>query len=442
MVDLDTRRRNVKFRSAAGVLTFMAWLVSCAAIVMGPSFILGLCGVVLLLALMVVRASPSLWIFLASICIVLSSSLWTSESGVLSAAYRFTAIIFIILSFVAGSRSASTSVSSGSPRMYGILGPLFIYLIAAMLAHNSWGDFIGYSAALIILMFGLGVLPRVSPQHLYFGLLAALLVVAASSLAAGIILPETALAGGRLRGLTTNANLLGFYSFCLIALAILYRPRSLISRIGLCVGILSLFWTGSRASLLAVGVLVLGRIFFGSKQKRGLSWLLMGFLMLTLFALGIGDTFLDKALIADSNSRIGTLNEAQRVLQLAPWTGIGLNESVEVASSPLRAFVHAGFWGVMAVAAMWVSLLVSGKSFGWRSVVLALAVIAHSCFEGWMLSPIGPIFMIFMLMWFAVCRIGTAAQKNGNQDAASPLRQQQGDNEQPQRRHSPQAEQQ
>lgn len=442
MVDLDTRRRNIRFRFVAGFLTVMAWLASCAAIVMGPSFISGLCGVVLLLALIIVRANSSLWIFIASICIMLSSSLWSLESGVLSAALRFAAIIFVVLSFAAGPRSALPYVRSPSPRMYGILVPLFIYLIAAMLAHNSWGDFIGYSAALIILMLGLGVLPRVSPQHLYFGLFVALLVVAASSLAAGIVLPETALAGGRLRGWTTNANLLGFYSFCLIALATLHRPRSLICRIGLCVGLLSLFWTGSRASLLAVGVLVLGRIFFGSKQKRGLSWLLMVFIMLILFALGIGDTFLDKALRADSNSRIGTLNEAQRILQLAPWTGIGLNESIEVASSPLRAFVHAGIWGVMAVAAMWIALLVSGKSFGWRSVVLALAAIAHSCFEGWMLSPVGPIFMIFMLMWFAVCRIGTANHTNGNQDAASPMRMQQGDNEQPQRRHSPQAEQQ
>jgi hypothetical protein len=390
-----------------GVLLLLA--LSYTAVFLGAEIALGLCGIVVVITLVLVRVDPAIWVVLSIACVMFSSTSWDGDSSVPSVLLRLCAIGFIFCALAANPRSRVPNpfvVHSGFRSFSGILIPLGFYLVIAALAHGSWVEFIGYIVGLMLLAIGLIAVFRLPLESLYMGLLYAMLLFVGASLLAGGMIPDIAIAGGRLRGLTSNANLLGFYSFVLTALSILFRPGMLASRIALMLAMVTLFWSGSRASMLAFVVLLL--CYFAYSKSLGPKFI--GIVFLTVFAIvfffGFSDSLLGKSLFDGTNSRLDSWLETVRVFDIAPWTGIGLSESVEVASSPLRATVHAGVWGALAVLAMWVALFVSGRRSGWRSSALAMSAVTHSCFEGWLLSPIGPIFMIFMLLWVLACRVG------------------------------------
>lgn len=105
------------------------------------------------------------------------------------------------------------------------------------------------------------------------------------------------------------------------------------------------------------------------------------------------------------NSRALTITGAFDAFRSSPLIGIGMaNEEFEIASSPLRALAYAGIGGLVAVLFMWTAFLWHSRTAGLPAVGFTLAAVVHSLFEGWLLSPVSPLLLTFVLVWVVVVK--------------------------------------
>lgn len=339
-----------------------------------------------------------------------SSVFFDGENTEISVGLRAAGIFALfVAACLSGRSSGLLSVLGGVFRrrmLLAVLPGLGIYLFFATAAHRMWGELALYLIGMIALVVALysGAVLLFADQ-LRIAVIATLLAVGVASAIAGLLVPGLAIEGGRLRGIVENANLLGFFAFLLGGAALLLTRRWLLRLPMLAITLLLLTWTASRASALAVAVLVL--VLIGYQMRNPVRVVIFGIFLGTAVALvyffmpGFFGLFDD--LSRSENSRMGSWTAASEVLSTSPWLGVGLgNEAVTVASSPLRAAVHAGILGLAAVVLMWLTLFVVSAATGVRATAVAAAAIVHSVFEGWLLSPLGPMLLIFCLFMLAV----------------------------------------
>ena len=118
---------------------------------------------------------------------------------------------------------------------------------------------------------------------------------------------------------------------------------------------------------------------------------------------GLMDLSASPLLFRDWGSRDGSLQEAVRVLSISPLFGLGVGgELVEVASSPLRAFVEGGILALVGVVIMYLVLLRAALRRNASLLAMTLAAILSSFGEGWFLSSIGSMMLVFSAVWIGV----------------------------------------
>lgn len=312
---------------------------------------------------------------------------------------RLGAVCLLLLPY--GSRGeADASVSTGR-----VGGPArFVACIALMLAvvglvHGEDGLVLeslgGLAATLLVLRSSLR---RASSDELPRAALHSLMMLVLGSLALLVYAPNLGLQQGRLRGLMSNPNLLGFYAFLGLALG-LFGRLSLAMRVvavGACLG--TIWLTDSRTSFIAAAVLVILR----AASRSGLYWRIVG-----VIGLGLGSVAAFEALAGNRalSTRDMSLYEAGRALAENLWLGVGEGGiRYEVASGPLRAAAMGGIAGICLFILAWALLFAYAVRAGAPVRALVLAAFVHNLSEGWAVSTFGA-----MLQVFLVCVISLSA---------------------------------
>ncbi|TFD40339.1 hypothetical protein E3T37_06195 [Cryobacterium sp. TMT2-10] len=287
-----------------------------------------------------------------------------------------------------------------------VTGSLLTFLLLATAFHGQALNFVLYGLGLVMLVVAVVATAVAVPELIVSSaVVLALGTMVVGSIILGLASPGVAIAGGRLRGLASNANLLGFYAFLFGSLAIIVVRHIGLKVILLVLAIMCVVWTSSRASALALVIVII----FGALRRVSATkalWL-TGFITLVLvIAIALPQTFsvLDGVLRTD-NSRSYSFDGAMGAFRSSPLIGTGLaSEEVEIASSPLRALASAGVGGLIAVVVMWGALLFRSRKAGVLAMGFTLAAVVHSCFEGWLLSPVSPLLLIFVLVWWVIVR--------------------------------------
>lgn len=334
-----------------------------------------------------------------------ATSFVPGENSTASIVVRVAGLVLLLL-VGAASRSGSElhrHRSIGLPRrsIWLVSTGLLIYLLTATLVHGQYFEFVTYTGALVFAVAAFASCKGIDPGALLGGVRLALTIVLFGSLALAVTVPSVAFEGGRLRGLTENANGLGFYAFLLGALTLLTwnRGRAVPGIIGIASVTAVLFLSASRASALALVIVVAAKVLgsrFGAKVAVA-GVVVLGAAYIAYFVPELGDVVLFRT----TNTRAGSVAEGLAVLRESPVIGFGMDsERGIVASSLFRAAVHAGMLGIAGVSLMWLAIARTGRTVS--TLGFALAAVVNSVAEGWLLSPIGPEFVTFLFAWHCV----------------------------------------
>lgn len=339
------------------------------------------------------------------IAIAGASSVFVAE-GVTGLVLRAVGIGLIVVSTL-GHDKVRPRVRGPANWQLLFLIPLGTFIYAATLPHGQTEDALSYGLALVLLGVLLYSLPRLPGETLWLGVSIALLLLLGASLVYGLLEPNLALEGGRLRGLLENANTLGFIAFAATALAVLGNGHKPLRMVMLGVAAASLVWTGSRASLLAVLLVfafwLLTRNWVAGAFALLFAWVVSGPVLNAVAQMNpqIG------LLLRDNNSRVGSWDTAIADWQTSPTFGVGLaQETSIIASSQLRALAQGGAVGLLAICVMCVAILLVSLATTRGGAIFAFAAVCHSLFEGWLLSPVAPLLLIFFLGWCALTAQG------------------------------------
>lgn len=269
--------------------------------------------------------------------------------------------------------------------------------------HGQVLTFVSYSAGLALLLVTVLRTQASADPDLRRGLVLALGLLVSTSLLYGLGVPSAGYENGRLRGFMENANTLGFFAYLLGAAALTLVQRLRWRSALLALAFIALILTASRASALALFLVVTVIIL-----KRGLLstiGVVVGSGVIVALVYAVDPSIFDplSSLLRFNDSRSDSTATAIDAFFTSPLIGVGVgNESSIIASSPFRALAQAGLVGGAAVVAMWLVLLVDGARGGATAIALAISAVVHSVFEGWLLSPISPLLAIFLLLWIAV----------------------------------------
>jgi hypothetical protein len=324
---------------------------------------------------------------------------------------------FALLIAVAVSRRHAPGDMLPVRRSVGWLAPLGIglavYLVVGAGVHGQITALVLYTFGLVLLLTTAVTQYKNADDDLRLGLIAALVVVVSASLVTGVMLPSIGIEGGRLRGIMENANSLGFFAFLLGVLGLLAVRSSGSRALCLVLAVAALIGTASRASALAL-LLVVALL----ALRKGLT-IAIGALVVaggtaaTIYLLA--PTIFDPlaTLLRLNDSRSGSIATALAAYESSPLVGVGLgNESSIIASSPFRALAQAGIFGLLGVLLMWVAMLGRAVRRSYALSSVAIAAVVHSFFEGWLLSPVSPLLAVFILLWVVIDKApqGTSKQ--------------------------------
>lgn len=349
-----------------------------------------------------------------TILIIASATTFVPVGGtVISVGLRVVGVVFLALSRLqqsSGTACFSVEKQPSFSRMRSwlpwVIISYLIYLILSTALHGQWMNFILYGGGVILLVIVLIATASADPYDVVAkGVIGALVFVLAMSVAYGLFVPSLGIAGTRLRGITSNGNTLGFYAFLLGSLALIEVKRAWVKFVLFTLALVVVLWTSSRASLLALVIVIL--CVFLSKQSKAA--------ILTVFglvgAVGVVGVLRPRTfdvlggIIRGNNSRALSFDTAIDAFRSSPFIGVGMGNNVdEIASSPLRALAFAGIGGLIAVVLLWLSFLWFSRNGGIQIIGFSTAAIVHSFFEGWMLSPISPLLLVFVVCWWVIVR--------------------------------------
>jgi hypothetical protein len=390
----------------------------------GTFLVLGACGALALGILMVAAPLPRRGWIAVSLLLAIASSTFIERGGAtgLSEVARLAAVVVAFrLTWRSTPPLDGDPAHRGGSRTQKFVPVLVLaitgFLGVATLLHGQVSAFVPYVLGAVLLVLYARILTRhATGRDLCQGALLALGSTVVSALVVAVFLPGIGVLQGRVRGLTSNPNLLGFYCAAFLAILLL-RPAgrrfTSMAGLGLGVGGIILVLTGSRASLLAVVIVVL--VVLGRQPDTRLKVLALAggagvATVLVAFPSLIANN--DALILRQGNSRAESLDYALQSLQQHPWSGIGLdNELVQVASTPLRAITQAGLFGGLAVAVIYLAILVFSIRAGRGTVGFGIAMIVHSLFEGWLLSPVGPLALTFVVVWTAIAAPETTSMR-------------------------------
>lgn len=398
----------------------VVWLLGAAVVVVGAT-LLACIGLWWISAVTIAVIALVIWIAsrreaqviltatVGCISIISASSVFLPDDGsAISIGLRVVGSgLLLVSAFRAKSQgySADPNLKRVVRRWAVALGvPVAVYIALATVPFGMWNDFLSYEVGVVLLCVVISCsAPQLASGTLQRSVIIALAATVIASIVMGFLLPEFGIQQGRLRGVVNNANLLGFYAFLLGVVALVAVKRTSARVVLLGAAAIALLWTASRASTLAliiaiVVLILLTRLATGLLVTAGLA-------ILGIIVGLVWPSFLNvfEGVTRGNDSRSGSLDVALAAVKSNPWSGVGLgNEASIIASSPLRAAANGGIPGLIVVGILWVAILYTSARVGGKTLALGVAAVAHSCFEGWLLSPVGPMILIFALVWLTV----------------------------------------
>lgn len=332
---------------------------------------------------------------------------------VISVGLRVVGVVFLALSrlqesFGTAGFSVEKRFSSSHMRAWlpWVIVSYLLYLILSTAFHGQWLNFIFYGGGVILLVIALIATASADPYDVVAkGVIVALVFVLAMSVVYGLFVPSLGIAGTRLRGITSNGNTLGFYAFLLGSLALIEVKRAWVRHVLFTLALVVVLWTSSRASLLALVIVIL--CVFLSKISKAAILTVFGLVGAVVVVGVLWPRAFDVlgGIIRGNNSRALSFDTAIGAFRSSPLIGVGMGNNVdEIASSPLRALAFAGIGGLLAVVLLWLSFLWFSRKGGILIIGFSVAAIIHSFFEGWMLSPISPLLLVFVVCWWVIVR--------------------------------------
>jgi hypothetical protein len=360
----------------------------------------------------VLRIDPTVAVAFSVAAVALSSTYIerTSPTGISQIARVVALLLVVKLLLQRRQEVAGDRVWIGAKQCSNfvvlLMPGLVVYLFTATVLHGHTGTFSGYLAGcILIILYARIVSSCADARSIATAALVVLMLIVVVSLLFGLLSPANGLLGGRLRGVVSNPNLLGFY--CVLAVALLSAAKRFgwPHAAGLATAFVAIAWSASRASGVCACLIVIADLL----RRRGASrvvWccvLLAAVVTLVRFPSLILDQ--DLVVLRTNNSRDGSYQYAASVFRDGHMFGIGLgSEETQVASTPLRALVHAGIPGLVGVGAMYAAVVYVSAKVGRKTTAFALVMVVHSLFEGWMLSPVGPMMMAFVVTWCAIAK--------------------------------------
>ncbi|MGC5030582.1 hypothetical protein [Micromonospora sp. DT229] len=387
-----------------------------------------LAGTVVLFLFSVLRI-PATPMIAISIGLVLCSSTYVERSTNtgFSEVVRVAGVLVLarfIWSAAGQDHSEDPALAARCGRFVRVLAATIVaYLAFATIGHGMYQELLLYSAgAVLTVVYGSLIARRISGPQIRAGILIALVLAISGSVVFGIVRAGDGILGERLRGLVSSPNLLGFYAVMVFALLLSYRTfRLWMLPVGAVTGA-ALVWTASRSSLIATVLLVTAHLALRRSRLRAL-WILLGATGLVLLLSNPAwMTDSDLAILRFNNSRHDSYAYTMTVLADSGWRGIGFgNELVQVASTPLRALVHAGLAGGLLVAAMYAVIVYYSAKVGRQTLLFGGVMVVHSLSEGWLLSPVGPMTMCFVAVWCALAKCETPPPSVPRHAARTPM---------------------
>ncbi len=288
-----------------------------------------------------------------------------------------------------------------------MLSAMGLYLLFATLGDGQYAPFLAEMAGLAACAVWLVAATSWVPvEAMRSGLVVGLVVAIAANVAAVVLAPGMAFGLGRLRGFLENANGLGCFAAALGMVAVTVVRRRMLAGGLFLASAAVIAATGSRSSAAALLVTAAVIVLVEFRWPVKIGCLFASALVLASI---IDSNSVIAWVTSRGNTREQTLSYAVSTFDANPWTGVGLdNELHEVASSPLRALVHAGIWGAVAVTVMWVALIAYGVTGGGRGLAVAFGLVTLSIFEGVLLSPISPFLLVLSACLITVQRTATS----------------------------------
>ena len=307
--------------------------------------------------------------------------------------------ISVILTLAArtplGANARSRDDRSTAPWIVAFVFAIGLMLSFISIAHNETGIVPAVLGAVSALVVAFAPLRVLTPRQVIQAIRDALLLVLLASLVLAAAAPGIAFRGGRLQGLSGNANLLGFYVLLYLGLVLATstKVQSLVMPVSLSGFVLIL--SGSRASAVAVVALFLASALLRvGATRRLLPFLMVGALGAMLLAQDLLTS--NTGLLRANNSRSESWNQAKGALQLDLLRGVGLEGlKVQVASSPLRALAAGGLIaGGLLLFGLFCLLVAARRNSTLKA--LTFAAVLHSFAEGWLVSLTGPMILLFV----------------------------------------------
>ncbi|WP_457973916.1 hypothetical protein [Arthrobacter sp. D1-17] len=354
---------------------------------------------------------PKYWILLGVLAIFASSSS-LGENGIISVLARISGLGAIVVGgLIAKAQKDLGQKRLSAGRFGSVLLPLLLFLIFSTIPHGQFFQFAGYVLGLVLMWVALWASTYIDVDQIRYGLERGLAIMVVGSLISGITFPSIAVEGERLRGLANNANLLGFYCFALAAMVLLDRRRGVRSLVLLAASIAAIFAAASRGSMLGVA-LVFGMsalLSAGISRKIAIACIVLSAPVMGIWSREIA--LMDVALFRDNNSRDTSLANALSLFAANPYTGVGMDDTLIIASSPLRALAYAGIWGGLSILFIYIGLLRLSLRENTAAGLFCIAAIVHSFLEGWLLSPISPLFTVFMFGLLVIMRSNPSSSR-------------------------------
>lgn len=386
------------------ILTFLVTGAAIWSSLQLPTFGLAL---VFLIALFVVvqTATPKVrscalsFAALVSILIPLTT-LATSLSETALLLIRLVPPFLLVIAYLSRDRSATIG-SDTSRRVLPLFLPIVAYAAWTTVPHGQWNDAAVFLLGGFLYLVTFRLWSRLS-QGLKPALVGVLFSAVAISLLLATVAPSLAVEGARVRGVFENANGFGFICFIAGSLALLGRLRRMPAVVLFALSLTGIALAASRASLLALGIVFVLHFL----KRRPLSSILSGLVLALVAESGyflFDNAFLNEGVLRTNNSRADGLDVAISDAQTSFWIGVGMNnESSIIASTPLRALSNGGLIGLFIVIALYASVLWMVTARYKRVLPFVLAAIVHSLFEGWFLSTLSPLLLLFAAAWLAL----------------------------------------
>ncbi|SCG51339.1 hypothetical protein GA0074704_2630 [Micromonospora siamensis] len=406
----------------------MMFCAAAAGAAAGTSLLLGavVCTLLVLLLIFLLDSSET-WVCGVSLVLCLACAVSLEQLAPFQDVVRIAAVLLLVAGVASGMlRTAKwygRRLRPARPLMELYLIGMTGYLLAATLPFGEARALaVGILGLLTTAAYLLLAARYVSPRALDAALVAVLMLTVAASLVLGLVAPDVAVVGERLRGVTANANLLGVYGLLLVATVVLRKRSWPLTSAGAVLGGAAIVWTASRGSALSLLLaLVVGAVVNAGRARR---------LALPVVALAAAPFFwslrnasaADLTLYRTNNSREVGIREVMELMRADSLAGLGIHNAYAAnGSAVLTAFVQGGLLAICLILMICVAFLWSSWKSGPATFALALGVVLHSNFEPWALASMSPISLLVALTWLSLVETGARTLPKRAAPTASSL---------------------